>query len=168
MSFLFKKIFVLNIIVILLLGYNSFIIADDEIDNVDVKDIDKVIQTSSNVTETPKINSRYAVVLDRNSKAVIYGKNENTKTKMASTTKIMTALVVIENTNLSNIVEVSGKAAATGGSRLKIKKGDKVGRVKYICDGELIGEVDVIAAEDADRIGFFDILLRFWQNYCIF
>ena len=149
---MFKKIFVLNIIVILLLGYNSFIIADDEIDNVDVKDIDKVIQTSSNVTETPKINSRYAVVLDRNSKAVIYGKNENTKTKMASTTKIMTALVVIENTNLSNIVEVSGKAAATGGSRLKIKKGDKV-TVRDLLYGLMLRSGNDAAVALAEYIG---------------
>ncbi len=49
-----------------------------------------------------------------------------------------------------------------------LKKGDKVGSVKYMCDGEVIGEIDVTAAEDAERIGFFDILLRFWQNYCIF
>ncbi len=49
-----------------------------------------------------------------------------------------------------------------------IKKGDKVGSIKYLCDGVVIGEVDVCAAEDADRIGFFDILLKFWQNYCIF
>lgn len=49
-----------------------------------------------------------------------------------------------------------------------IKKGDKVGSIKYLCDGVVIGEVDVCASEDAYRIGFFDILLRFWQNYCIF
>ena len=45
---------------------------------------------------------------------------------MASTTKIMTCIVVLENTNLSNIVEMSAKAAGTGGSKLKFKKGDKI------------------------------------------
>ena len=45
---------------------------------------------------------------------------------MASTTKIMTALVVIEHCNLSDIVEVSKKSASTSGSRLGLKTGDKI------------------------------------------
>ena len=45
---------------------------------------------------------------------------------MASTTKIMTAIIVLENSNLNNIVEVSKKAANTGGSRLGLKTGDKI------------------------------------------
>ena len=45
---------------------------------------------------------------------------------MASTTKIMTAIVVLENTSLSNVVTISKKAANTGGSRLKINEGDKI------------------------------------------
>ncbi len=49
-----------------------------------------------------------------------------------------------------------------------IKKGDKVGSLKYLCDGKVIGEIDITAAEDANKISFFGILLRFWQNYCIF
>lgn len=149
---MFKKIFILNIIIVLLLGYNSLIFADDEIDNVDVKDIDKVIETSNNVTEVPKINSRYAVVIDRQSKAILYGKNENMKTKMASTTKIMTSLIVIENTNLNNIVEVSSKAAGTGGSRLKIKKGDKI-TVRDLLYGLMLRSGNDAAVALAEYIG---------------
>ena len=45
---------------------------------------------------------------------------------MASTTKIMTAIVVLENTNLDDIVTISSKAAGTGGSRLGLHKDDKI------------------------------------------
>ncbi len=45
---------------------------------------------------------------------------------MASTTKIMTATVVIENISLDKTVEISKKAAGTGGSRLGLKTGDKI------------------------------------------
>jgi len=110
----------------ILITNKSIVFADDQIDSMDIEGLEKTIETASKATNVPKINSRYAVVLDRNSKAIIYGKNELTKTKMASTTKIMTAIVVIENTNLNNLVEISAKAAGTGGSRLKIKKGDKI------------------------------------------
>ncbi len=126
-----KKIGILNIITIVLLNCCGVVWADDKIEEINKTEINEpiikeAIQTAATATQMPKIDSRYAIVLDRKSKAVLYGKKEQVKTKMASTTKIMTALVIIENTNLSNIVEVSKKAAATGGSRLKLKTGDKV------------------------------------------
>ena len=57
---------------------------------------------------------------------ILYGKNENQKRKMASTTKIMTATIIIENCNLDETIEVSKKASGTGGSRLGLKTGDKI------------------------------------------
>ena len=55
------------------------------------------------------MNSFHAIVYDRNSGTILFGKNENEKRKMASTTKIMTAIVVIENSNLDDIVTISSK-----------------------------------------------------------
>ena len=149
---MFKRIFVFNIILVILLSFNNCILADDVIDNVDIKNIDKVIETATEAVNIPKINSRYAIVLDRNSKAIIFGKNEKTKTKMASTTKIMTALIVIENTDLNNIVEISGKAAATGGSRLKIKKGDKI-TVRDLLYGLMLRSGNDAAVALAEYVG---------------
>lgn len=84
-------------------------------------------EASSNTdTNTLNLNSRSCVVLDRLSKNILYGKNEKTKVKMASTTKIMTAIVVLENSSLDTTVEASKKAAGTGGSRLGLKAGDKI------------------------------------------
>lgn len=77
--------------------------------------------------KTPKLNSRRYAVFDRASGTCIYGKDENKQTAMASTTKIMTAIVVLENCkNLDEIVTISAKAAGTGGSRLGLKKDDKI------------------------------------------
>ena len=45
---------------------------------------------------------------------------------MASTTKIMTATIVLENADLDKTIEASKKAAGTGGSRLGLKTGDKI------------------------------------------
>lgn len=56
-----------------------------------------------------------------------FGKKETETCKMASTTKIMTAIVVIENcTNLNDIVTISKKSAGTGGSRLGLSTDDKI------------------------------------------
>lgn len=78
-------------------------------------------------SEIPTINSRNAVVYDRTSKTVIWGKDESKEVPMASTTKIMTAIVMLENiTNLKEKVTVEKKSAGIGGSRLGLKTGDEI------------------------------------------
>lgn len=89
-------------------------------------DVNAEIEASSYADEIPDVNSRSCVVLDRKSSMILYGKNEKNKVKMASTTKIMTATIIIENCNLDDVVEVSKKSAGTGGSRLGLKTGDKI------------------------------------------
>lgn len=117
------KIFICLFFIILL----SFspVLADDE--NFEYLSDISTIQSSNseNITE-PTINSRAAIVYERSSGKILYGKEENEKRKMASTTKIMTAIVVLENTNLDDIVTISSKAAGTGGSRLGLHKDDKI------------------------------------------
>ena len=99
---------------------------DDNFDIYEVLEDSESIETNSSSSELPTINSRAYVVIDRKSNTVLVGKNENQKKKMASTTKIMTALIVIENCDLSETVEISKKSASTGGSRLGLKTGDKI------------------------------------------
>ena len=84
------------------------------------------ISHAQNTLDINKINSRAFVVLDRNSNTVLVGKNENQKKKMASTTKIMTATIIIENCNLNETIQVSKNAANVGGSRLGLKLGDSI------------------------------------------
>ena len=149
---MFKKLIITVLIFNIFLINNSFILADDEIEDVEVSELEQVLQTVSEAVNEPKINSRYAIVLDRSSKAILYGKNEITKTKMASTTKIMTSLIVIENSKLDDIVEISAKAAGTGGSRLKIKKGDKIS-VKDLLYGLMLRSGNDAAVALAEYIG---------------
>ena len=84
------------------------------------------IESSNPTQEIPSINSRAYVVIDRKTNTVLIGKNEYSKKKMASTTKIMTAIVIIENYNLNDTIIISKKAGNTGGSRLGLKAGDKI------------------------------------------
>ena len=116
-----KKIGIILLVIVCISGT----VYSDEIDTDKLIWEDDVLQTS-NTSEEPKLNSRAAVIYDRKSKEVIWGKKENEKRPMASTTKIMTAIVVLENANLSDTVTVSKKSAGTGGSTLGLKTGDKV------------------------------------------
>ena len=85
-----------------------------------------VVETAGKTVNDPVINSRAAVIYDRETKQVLWGKKETQKRAMASTTKIMTAIVVLENANLSDVVTISKKAANTGGSCLHVNTGDKI------------------------------------------
>lgn len=100
---------------------------DEEIVEVNQEFTENCInEVAKNISGEPTINSRKAIVYDRKSKRKLYGKNEKVKCAMASTTKIMTATVVLENANLSDEITISAKAGGTGGSRLGLKKGDKI------------------------------------------
>lgn len=126
-----KNIFTYTCIIMIVLINFSVTYADDmeeNEENFNVEEIknSQIEEVSKQVDQTPTINSRRYIIYDRKSKTTIYGRNENVKTAMASTTKIMTATIILENCNLTDVVTVSSKAAGTGGSRLGLKKGDKV------------------------------------------
>ena len=99
---------------------------NEEDEEIDIEEIQKaVIETSSNPEEAD-VDSRIALIYDRASGKILYEKNGNKQTPMASTTKIMTAIVVLENANLKDVVTIDSKAAGIGGSRLGLKKNDKI------------------------------------------
>lgn len=122
-KFLFLLVFLLCFVFIL----NPLIVYADEVDNEEfnISDIES-IETTSNVSTEPKINSRAAIIYERNSKTILYEKNSDSIRAMASTTKIMTAIIVLQNSNLNDIATVSKKAAWTGGSTIGLNSNDKI------------------------------------------
>lgn len=67
-----------------------------------------------------------AVLMDVDSGRVLYAQNENAEMLVASTTKIMTALVALENGDLNGAVKVTAEAANTEGSSMYLKAGEKL------------------------------------------
>ena len=65
-----------------------------------------------------------AVLLDADSGRVLYGKNEETPMAMASTTKIMTCILVLENAKVEEEVSISAYAATMPKVKLYVKKGE--------------------------------------------
>lgn len=121
--------FQLSIFYLFLLFCSFFCIsfADNfNLEEISPLDLSYTETVSSNIPSIPTINARYAAIYDRASGTLLYNKNANEKSKMASTTKIMTALIVIENSNLLDLVTISKKSAGTGGSRLGLSTNDTV------------------------------------------
>ena len=145
-----KKIFYSILIFLLILLNFSTVCADDVDNEVDFEDTIEV--TASNVSELPKTNSRRYIVYDRISKSMIIGKNEDIKSAMASTTKIMTTIVILEKANLNEKVTVSAKAGGTGGSRLGLKRGDKAS-VRDLLYGLMLRSGNDAAVALAEHVG---------------
>ena len=144
-----KKIIAFVLMFILIFPVCCF--ADEE-NNEEEEQIPELVEAASDSAEEPNLNSRAAIIYDRNSKEVIYGKEENTKRKMASTTKIMTCMVVLENGELTDTVIVSKKAAGTGGSRVGLKTGDKVS-VQDLLYGLMLCSGNDAAVALAEHVG---------------
>ena len=66
------------------------------------------------------------IVMEANSNRILHGLNIHEKKYMASTTKILTALVIIENCNLDEIVTVTAKTVGVEGSSIYLEAGEKL------------------------------------------
>lgn len=145
-----KKI-LYSILVFLLILLNLSTVCADDVDNE--ADFENTVEvTAANVSELQKTNSRRYIVYDRISKSMIIGKNEDVKSAMASTTKIMTTIVILEKTDLDETVTVSAKAGGTGGSRLGLKRGDKAS-VRDLLYGLMLRSGNDAAVALAEHVG---------------
>lgn len=109
--------------------------------------------TSSPVNlKTPSVEAGAAIVMDTESGRVLFEKNAYTKMPMASTTKIMTAIVAIENGNLDDFVTVSQRAAGIWGSTIGLKKGQKY-TLKELLFGLMLPSGNDAAIAIAEHIG---------------
>lgn len=84
--------------------------------------------------EQPRdLYARSAVLLDGVSGRVLFGKNENEALPMASTTKIMTCILALENGNLEDAAVVSEKAAAQPEVRMGVRAGEEYRLKDLLC-----------------------------------
>lgn len=100
----------------------------------------------------PEINAKFAIVMDTETSRVLYEKNAYRKVPMASTTKIMSAIVALENGNLDDIVTVSKRAASIWGSDINLKKDEKLS-LRDLLYGMMVKSGNDAAIAVAEHIG---------------
>ncbi len=83
--------------------------------------------------DAPQTYAEAFVLTDANSGEVLHSKNANVRLPMASTTKIMTAIVVIENMPCDMPVQIPREAVGVEGSSIYLAYGEKltVGELLY-------------------------------------
>jgi len=78
----------------------------------------------THAAESLAVDAKAAVLIDAASGRVLYGKNENEKLPMASCTKIMTALIALENASLDEEVTAGKNAHGGTGTSLYLSEGE--------------------------------------------
>ncbi len=106
---------------------------------------------TSYAADPPAITAEGAIVLDLTTGEVIYEKNPDEKLYPASCTKLITAILVLENLPMNNVLTADAEVASTGGSRLSMKEGEKV-TVKDAVYELLIGSCNDLAVLFAKAI----------------
>lgn len=96
-----------------------------------------------------ELSAKSAVLIDGKTGRVLFGKNYNNKMAMASTTKIMTCIVALENASPDEVVEISKRAASMPKVHMNAIKGEKykIGDLLYAMMLESYNDVAVAVAE---------------------
>ena len=82
--------------------------------------------TADAAPETMRTGARGAALIDVESGRILYSHNGDKPMRIASLTKIMTAIVAIEHGKLSDMVETSVRAAGKEGSSIYLRRGEKM------------------------------------------
>lgn len=78
--------------------------------------------TEENVETAAGVSS--GIVIEQSSRRVLFGQNERVKMPMASTTKVMTALVALESLPLDGKITVDRRAVGVEGSSIYLREGE--------------------------------------------
>ena len=77
-------------------------------------------------SEAPVVSAEAALVMDMTTGDILYEKAADKSMFPASTTKMLTAILAIENLNLSSIMTADDDVAVVTGSVLKMRSGEKI------------------------------------------
>ncbi|MBQ3755276.1 MAG: D-alanyl-D-alanine carboxypeptidase [Clostridia bacterium] len=88
------------------------------------QDAPKPVEMDSKTSKRNLISGK--VLIEQTSKRVLFGENENAKLYPASTTKVLTALCVLNNLPLDRIVKVPKEAEGVEGSSLYLRAGQNI------------------------------------------
>ncbi|MCI6265321.1 MAG: D-alanyl-D-alanine carboxypeptidase [Erysipelotrichaceae bacterium] len=113
--------------------------------------------TQTDVSLNLASNAKSAIMLEASTGKIIYEKNSEEKLPMASMTKMMTLLLIMENIEDGNLkwdemITASEQAASMGGSQIFLEVGEQMS-VEDMVKGICIGSGNDAAVAMAERIG---------------
>ncbi len=100
----------------------------------------------------PKVESKSAILMDCKTGKVLWEKDAFAPMPMASTTKIMTAIITLENANLNDEVIVSQKATTAPKVKMNLQKGEKI-KLKFLLYALMLESSNDAAVAIAEHVG---------------
>ena len=108
---------------------------------------------SINDVAPPDLSAARSIILDNSTDRILYSKNSYSKAPMASTTKIMTFIIAVENCeDLYETVTISRVAAYTEGSTMHLAEGETIS-LHDLLYGLLLNSGNDAAVAIAEHIG---------------
>lgn len=100
----------------------------------------------------PHVSADHAILMEQQSGRILFQKRAHQRTRIASITKIMTAILAIESGKMNRKVTISKKAAYTEGSSLYLKEGEKI-RLQDLVFGMMLRSGNDAAVAIAEYLG---------------
>jgi len=100
----------------------------------------------------PPVHGRAVLVADGRTGDILYERDADLSTPMASITKLMTALVTLEHARPGDVVTISPRAVAPGGSSIFLTAGEKL-RIRELLAAALIQSANDSAFALAAEVG---------------
>ena len=98
------KKFIIMLVLIIIVGFNSIVLAEDEL----------------------KLKSDSVIVIDNLTGRVLYQKNAKKRVSIASLTKIMTSIMLVSNCDIDEKITIPKQATLIGGSEAGVRVGGEV------------------------------------------
>jgi D-alanyl-D-alanine carboxypeptidase (penicillin-binding protein 5/6) len=122
------------------------------------------IAQQTSIANSPSISASSAILVDAKSGQVLYEKNVHEQRSIASTTKIMTAIIVLERAKLNEEVTIDNSASEVGESELFLQPGEKM-TVQDLLYGLLLHSANDAAVALAEYVagsvtGFAELMNR--------
>jgi serine-type D-Ala-D-Ala carboxypeptidase (penicillin-binding protein 5/6) len=98
------------------------------------------------------VSAKTAILIEQESGRILYEKEAHKKMRIASITKIMTAILAIESGKMDEMVTVSEKAVQAEGSAVYLQKGEKI-KLEDLVYGLMLRSGNDAAVAIAEHVG---------------
>ncbi len=103
-------------------------------------------------TSALSVSARSAILIEQESGRILYEKDAHKRMRIASITKIMTAIIAIESGKLNDMVKVSNKAVGTEGSSLYLQPNEEI-KLEHLVYGLMLRSGNDSAVAIAEHVG---------------
>nr|WP_263325859.1 D-alanyl-D-alanine carboxypeptidase family protein [Neobacillus sp. Marseille-Q6967] len=111
-----------------------------------------IVNIPQKVDASVSVSARGAVLMEQSSGRVLFEKDAHTKRRIASITKIMTAILAIESGKMGETVTISERAVRAEGSSVYLKPGEKI-KLEHLVYGLMLRSGNDTAVAIAEHVG---------------